>query len=82
VLSTENRLVLQQEARLPQRDHTMPRTHFTRDRRMDRRKDGQKAVARTRYAVCVARKKGLRPKKPTEKIAGQRSYTVGGHRFW
>jgi len=46
-----------QEAQLPQRDHMTPRTHFTRDRRTDRRKDGQKAIARTRYAVCVARKK-------------------------
>jgi len=71
-----------QEAQLPQRDCATPRTHFTRERRMDRWKDGQKAVARTRYAVCVTRKKGLRPKKPTEKIAGQRSYTVRGHRFW
>jgi len=71
-----------EQAQLPQRDRAMLRTHFTRDRWMDRWKDGQKAVARTRYAVCVVRKKGLRPKKPTEKIAGQRSYTVGGHRFW
>jgi len=71
-----------QEAQLLQRDCATPRTHFTRDRRTDRRNDGQKAVARTRYAVCFARKKGLRPKKPTEKIAGQRSYTVRGHRFW
>jgi len=71
-----------QEAQLLQRDCATPRTHFTRDRRMDKRKDGQKAVARTRYAVCVACKKGLRPKKPTEKIAGQWSYTVRGHWFW
>ena len=71
-----------QEAQLPQRDCATPKTHFTRERRMDRWKDEQKAVARTRYAVCVTRKKGLRPKKPTEKIAGQRSYTVQGHRFW
>ena len=75
---------LKQEAQLPQRDRATPRTHFTRDQQTDRRKDGQKekAIARTRYAVCVAHKKGLRSKKPTEKIAGQRSYTVGGHRFW
>jgi len=50
-------------------------------RETDGRTDGQKAAARTRYAVCIARTKGLRPKKPTEKTAGQRSYTVGGHRF-
>jgi len=36
-----------QEAQLPQRDRATPSTHFTRDRRTDRRKDGQKAVART-----------------------------------
>jgi len=74
-LGSSEKLSLQ-EAQLPQRDRVMPRTHFTRDRWTDRRKDGQKAVARTRYAVCVVRKKGLKPKKPTEKIAGQRSYTV------
>ena len=66
-----------QEAQLPQRDRTTPRTHFTRDRQTD----GQKAVARARYAVCTARKKGLRPKKPTENIGGQRSYTVGDNRM-
>jgi len=43
--------------------------------------DGQKAVARTRYAVCIVRKKGLRPKKPTENIGGQRSYAVADHRM-
>ena len=68
---------IQQEAQLPQRNRVTPRTHFTRDRQTD----GQKAVARTRYAVCVMRKKGLRPKKPMENIGGQRSYIVGDHRM-
>jgi len=68
---------IQQEAQLPQRNRATPRTHFMRDRQMD----GQKAVARTRYAVCVTSKKGLRTKKPTENIGDQRSYIVGDHRM-
>jgi len=67
----------EQEAQLPQRDRATPRTHFTRDRQTD----GQKSVARTRYAVCVAHKKWLRPEKLTENIGGQRSYTVGDHQM-
>jgi len=49
---------------------------------MDRWKDGQKAVARTCYTVCVARKK----RAETVETNGKDSwpmviYTVGGHRF-
>jgi len=60
----------EQEAQLPQRDRAMPRTHFTRDRRTDRRKDGQKTVARTRYAVCITHKK----RAETEEINGKDSW--------
>jgi len=66
IITTTESIPLLQEAQLPQRYRATPRTHFTRDRQMD----GQKAVARMRYAVCIVHKKGLRPKKPTENIGG------------
>jgi len=49
-----------------------PRTHFTRDRQMDGRTDGR-TESRSKDMLCSKR---LRPKKPTENIGGQRSYTV------
>jgi len=47
ITTTAESIPLLQEAQLPQRDHATSRTHFMRDRWTDRRKDGQKAVAKT-----------------------------------